>query len=79
MTEAKKKECPLHLMTMSLSVIIAKVGSDIDLSKIEELMSNSYCTTSDCALWVPEEDGVIVNDIGENELSTTPAHCGLIK
>jgi len=63
--EAKKKECPHHLLSM-LTLQIASKRDGATIAQLKEIEAIGLCTASDCAMWDSEYEEESMN-ISEKE------------
>lgn len=78
--EAKAKECPGHLVVMTMIQISLAIGDNKDL--IDNTKKIGYCTASDCMMWVWDTSpkGVArLNAQSANHGIVAGGHCGLVK
>lgn len=77
-SEAKKKECPQHMITMvMMQIAAAKEGVSED--GILAMGKFGYCSGSACAMWEWHESFIDKDDLSKGAEYRAEGHCGLIK
>jgi hypothetical protein len=78
--EARKKECPQHLIMMTM-IQINGVKEGVNEQIIKDAGKFGYCSGSDCMMWVWDispKSAAEINARG-NAKAIPSGHCGLIK
>jgi hypothetical protein len=78
--QAKTKECPQHLIMMTMIQIAAGENGASEKS-ITDAAEFGYCTASDCMMWkwnTSPEQAARLNALGNKE-AECDGYCGLVK